>query len=374
MPRTGQLQYRQIDVNVSGVITTYTLPINATITDIETILNVSTALATTIFNSIYTTNTSVCPISVHCLVGFDIVDKVEGDVITYRVTKTDTSEATTVNWNVNTTGILVNPALPTDFLGGVFPSGVLNFALADASEDIVLNTVANNFITFEPNRSFRVTLTSPITGAIICNDIVATIEDLTTFHDVSFRFFTSQLATQVYTTVEEARVVSVDQIIDSQLYSFQISGNPIVFDAAGILNQLVPAGGSLTVTSPQTAFSDSLVKVRFLKPTQPASPSTFSYTFTPNTAGAFGFIDQDIMLGFTDKVTINSIIPNGAATLSYAIRTDTYLVQDYTSYPLNSYATLNAAILSAPTKYAVHIYVNWTTATTNSVTINLTYN
>jgi lysophospholipase L1-like esterase len=72
----------------------------------------------------------------------------------------DTSGASSVNWAV--TGSSGNPANAADFVGGVLPSGTINFAAGDTSKTITVQ-VANDS-TVEPNEGFTVTLSSP-TGA-----------------------------------------------------------------------------------------------------------------------------------------------------------------------------------------------------------------
>ncbi|MFM7712531.1 MAG: Calx-beta domain-containing protein, partial [Microcystis sp.] len=62
-------------------------------------------------------------------------------------------------------GTGTNPANPSDFIGGLFPSGTLSFAAGEASKVITVNVQVDT--TVEPNETFRVTLSNATNGATI---------------------------------------------------------------------------------------------------------------------------------------------------------------------------------------------------------------
>jgi RHS repeat-associated protein len=87
---------------------------------------------------------------------------------TFTVTRSgDTTGSNTVNWAVTGTG--TNPANATDFVGGVLPSGVVNFAPGETSKLITVNVQGDT--TIEPNEAFTITLSNPTNGATISTAI-----------------------------------------------------------------------------------------------------------------------------------------------------------------------------------------------------------
>ena len=95
----------------------------------------------------------------------------EGEVtdFTFTVTRSgDTSGTTTVNYTTaGTTNTLPTPAVATDFVGDVFPSGVVTFNATETSQVITTQVKGNNVV--DGDREFTVTLSSPSGGAIIQN-------------------------------------------------------------------------------------------------------------------------------------------------------------------------------------------------------------
>jgi hypothetical protein len=83
---------------------------------------------------------------------------------TFTVTRSgDTSVSHSANWAVTGTGS--NPAVGTDFVGGVLPSGVASFGVGETSKSISVLVSGDTGV--EPDEGFAVTLTSPSTGAVI---------------------------------------------------------------------------------------------------------------------------------------------------------------------------------------------------------------
>lgn len=94
--------------------------------------------------------------------------KVEGNsgsaVATFTVRRSgDVSRAHTVGWSV--VGDLANPASAADFVGGVFPSGVVSFAPGVAQHTIAVPIAGDTVV--EPSEGFRVSLSNPSDGAEI---------------------------------------------------------------------------------------------------------------------------------------------------------------------------------------------------------------
>lgn len=91
---------------------------------------------------------------------------------TFTVTRTgDTTVASTVDWAVTGTG--GNPANAADFVGGVLPSGTVNFGVGDSSEDITINVNAD--VDVETDETFTVTLSNSSRGLILTATAIGTI-------------------------------------------------------------------------------------------------------------------------------------------------------------------------------------------------------
>ncbi|MEA5575244.1 Calx-beta domain-containing protein [Anabaena sp. UHCC 0451] len=75
----------------------------------------------------------------------------------------NTTGANAVNWAVIGSG--TNLANDSDFVGGVFPSGILNFAAGQTSKKITVNVQGDT--TVEADENFTVTLSNPTNGATI---------------------------------------------------------------------------------------------------------------------------------------------------------------------------------------------------------------
>ncbi|CAH2030771.1 Calx-beta domain-containing protein [Trichlorobacter ammonificans] len=85
----------------------------------------------------------------------------EGDGPTayvFRVTRTGSLSATTLDWSVAGSGD--HAAAAADFTGGFFPSGTLVFAQGQASQDFTVSVAGDSLR--EADEGFRVTLTAPV--------------------------------------------------------------------------------------------------------------------------------------------------------------------------------------------------------------------
>ncbi|MEH1786898.1 MAG: Calx-beta domain-containing protein [Nostoc sp.] len=83
---------------------------------------------------------------------------------TFTITRTGlVGAAASVNYAV--TGGATNPALPGDFVGGIYPAGTLSFAANQTSQVITIPVQGDTV--YEPDKSFIVTLSSPTSGATI---------------------------------------------------------------------------------------------------------------------------------------------------------------------------------------------------------------
>lgn len=83
----------------------------------------------------------------------------------------NTFGTSTVSWAV--TGSGANPASPSDFVGGVYPSGSLTFGPAVTSASITINVQGDG--TVELNETFTVTLSSPVNASISVATALGTI-------------------------------------------------------------------------------------------------------------------------------------------------------------------------------------------------------
>lgn len=93
---------------------------------------------------------------------------------TFTVTRVgDLTVASTVDWAV--TGSGANPATASDFDGGVFPSGTLNFAISDVTAVITVNVASD--ATVENDEGFTVTLSNSSRGIITQATADGTIQD-----------------------------------------------------------------------------------------------------------------------------------------------------------------------------------------------------
>jgi hypothetical protein len=73
------------------------------------------------------------------------------------------SVASSVNYAV--TGLGVNPATASDFLGGALPTGTVNFAANESTATITINVVGD--LTPEADERFTLTLSNPSSGTAI---------------------------------------------------------------------------------------------------------------------------------------------------------------------------------------------------------------
>ncbi len=84
---------------------------------------------------------------------------------TFTVTRTGSViAAATVKYTVAANGSGGTPASATDFVGGKFPTGIVNFAADQATATLTINVNGDTVV--EANESFKVTLSAP-TGAIL---------------------------------------------------------------------------------------------------------------------------------------------------------------------------------------------------------------
>ena len=102
------------------------------------------------------------------------ISQVEGSTgsttYTYTVTRVGTL-ACSVNWVV--TGSGVPPAVASDFSGGAFPGGVLNFEVGDTTKSIVIDVAGDTGVEF--TKQFTVTLSAPTRAIIGTNKSTGTI-------------------------------------------------------------------------------------------------------------------------------------------------------------------------------------------------------
>lgn len=120
-----------------------------------TILNDDTGITITATDAIRAEGTGVAPTN-----------------FTFTVTRSgNLNVASSVKFTTAANGSSAGAATATDFVGGKFPSGVVNFAIGEATKLITLPIVAD--ATLEGNEGFKVTLSAP-TGATLGDVKVAT--------------------------------------------------------------------------------------------------------------------------------------------------------------------------------------------------------
>ncbi len=76
-----------------------------------------------------------------------------------------------VSWSVVGSGLF--PASPDDFVGGIFPSGTVSFALGESSQIIAVNVVGD--LVFEDNETFTISIFNPVGATISTNSATAII-------------------------------------------------------------------------------------------------------------------------------------------------------------------------------------------------------
>ncbi|HSW91798.1 MAG TPA: hypothetical protein VLG09_04080 [Candidatus Saccharimonadales bacterium] len=90
----------------------------------------------------------------------------------FTVSRTgDLTGTSSANWAVTGTGI--NPANATDFIGGVLPSGTVNFAIGDGTKFITVSVAGD--VTVENDETFTVTISSPVGATINTATAIGTI-------------------------------------------------------------------------------------------------------------------------------------------------------------------------------------------------------
>ncbi|MBK7341932.1 MAG: hypothetical protein IPJ06_01755 [Saprospiraceae bacterium] len=119
-------------------------------------------------------NDDMAPLPVISIAATDAV-KNEGNAGTtnflFTVTRTgDLSAASSVNYTVSGSG--ANPADAVDF-GGVFPTGMVNFAIGESSKP--LNIAVNGDMSIETDDGFTVTLSVPVNATIGTGSATGTI-------------------------------------------------------------------------------------------------------------------------------------------------------------------------------------------------------
>lgn len=131
------------------------------------------------FGTILNSNTTTAPasLSISPLSASNLQQYSSPTPFTFSIAKTvNPSVATSVSYTV--TGFGSNPALPTDFVGGTFPSGTVNFATSDLTQTLTLNVVGltSSSTTLGANKQFLVNIANPTSGAVVqTNSAIGTI-------------------------------------------------------------------------------------------------------------------------------------------------------------------------------------------------------
>jgi Salmonella virulence plasmid 65kDa B protein/FG-GAP-like repeat/Insecticide toxin TcdB middle/N-terminal region len=152
----------------------------------------------------------------------------------------NTTLASSVSWGV--TGSGSNPANAVDFVGGVLPSGVLNFAPGQEYLSIYINVQGDT--TSELDENFTVTLSSPTGAALVDTTAVGTIRN----DDPAIFIFTPTLAnTQNYDLRAAAIASGWDQL--KPLNARVTVPNGVVISASTTANYALSITGSYPLGS-----------------------------------------------------------------------------------------------------------------------------
>jgi len=162
----------------------------------------------------------------------------------YMITRTGYVDgAGYVDWTVEGRG--TDPAQPSDFVGGAYPSGRANFAAGVSSAAIAVNILPD--VIYEPDRAFRVVLSNPVTigtlsianaDTTIVNDDAPGLQPLAWSYNAGYAFETSPAGTTIGTPINRTAgsaltIVSVADSAGNPAAStlFAISGNALLTGA-----------------------------------------------------------------------------------------------------------------------------------------------
>ncbi len=123
---------------------------------------------------LYQASASAAPVAAFASGAVSLAEGASGaTAFTYTVTRVGPVDAAgSLVWTVAGSGD--HPADGADFVGGVLPSGVLQFAAGEATKTIVVNVAGDAVI--EPNETFTVTLSNPVgmtlNGGVVGGEIL----------------------------------------------------------------------------------------------------------------------------------------------------------------------------------------------------------
>ncbi|WP_439594592.1 Calx-beta domain-containing protein [Falsiroseomonas sp.] len=210
----------------------------------------------------------------------EITDRDEGtgdgvSVFTYRLTRTgDLSETMQAAWSVAGAGL--DPAEAADFLGGVWPGGVVTFAAGEAEQTIkvrVLREAAQ-----EGDESFVVTLAPPaVPGIRVVNGVAGGIIRDDDTPRVSFALTTDVVdrteGTGAGVSVFSYTIIRSGDLSGTSHLDWVVEGHPLAdtADAADFLGGVLP-GGRVTFAAGE---AEQVIKVRVLRDAEVEPDSYF---------------------------------------------------------------------------------------------------
>lgn len=232
----------------------------------------------------------------------------------YTVTRTgDLTGASSAAWAV--TGSGANPANAADFVGGVLPSGTVNFAAGASTATITVNVAGDSAV--ETDESFTVTLSSPVNATLGATAGTGTITNDDSASAPVLSFSTTSLSTpegNTGTTNFVYTVLRTGDTTGTSSASWAVTGsggNPAV--AADFVGGVLPSGtvsfapGDTSKTITVAVAGDSAIETDEAFTVTLSSP----VNATLGTATAAGTITNDdstappeIWIGFGDSLGV----------------------------------------------------------------------
>lgn len=190
----------------------------------------------------------------------------------------------TVDWVV--TGSSTDPADATDFVGGVLPSGTLNFADGQALATITVNVAGD--LTVENDEEFTVTLSNPSEGSIGVATATGVISNEDASPDPQFDFTTSSVIHDEGNTGSTTYLFSVTRSINTTgavQVSWAVTGSGAApANGADFVGGVLPTG-TLSFADGQSVGT---IAIAVAGDTDTESDEEFTVTLSNPTAGTIG--------------------------------------------------------------------------------------
>jgi len=179
-------------------------------------------------------------------------DKPEGNagttVFTFTITRAgDTTAASTIDWSVAGTGLF--PAIPSDFVGGLLPSGTVFFDIGVKS--VIIEVPVQGDTLPGPDETFAVTISNPLLGEDI---VVPTADGIIRDDDAGVFFGTTRNDTIYLAPVSEGAVLDVSQGGNDTIYGSD-GPDTVIFGAAFTNYDRVIGGAGFDAVAIQGDYS-----------------------------------------------------------------------------------------------------------------------